>query len=512
MERLRRQHQTVSEERAHLQTELDTSRDSITSFQQQMSTLSANLASRTRHHDELELHLSTTSRKLTDTETSLQALRSENMNLLAQLEEVRPKLVELANKGAEDEEHISSRDRKIHGLEKEVVALETDLHDVRLQLENAETRIREEEENVVQIQAEKIEVEHEVAQSKKTHDELETIIAQLREDLGKMKDERQEAEDISVQLVQERDMLRAEISSLKIELDHARFASEELQKSEADSNEVLEGMRAELELLREQLFEKDQEVSNLRASTATAPSSKDNRPGHATSPSLSDELFSSIRDQHALDMSDAQSRIRELESEVFAAKANEHTLQKRVAALEDELGHMLRQSRVQGVGEASASGSGRRSMSTTDTRPHTPSSLSQSRHSYRAIHPRVVYEENLSNDIRRKRKISLGMLKARIESERAAGILSMTGIGLGMSTGSPLSRVSSIVEIDEGAVEGENNGVGNYSSPRRKSQTQSQAASVASGTTKLAPRYHLKGWDESHIFWCHACKGDLVVL
>lgn len=482
----RQQYQDISQERMLLQKELDTSRETIKAFHQQVATISTNLANRTRQQDELEMTLATTSRKLADTELSLQSLRSENLNILAQLEEVRPKLVELTNKTAEDEERISFNDRKIRGLEKEVEALEIDLHDIRLQLETADAHARAQEENIITVTAEKEKAEHDIAEGKKAHEELESVITRLHDELAKLNEERQRTDKVTSQLTQERDMLRSEINSLKIQLDQARYTSEELQRSEADSNEVLEEMRTELESLREQLFEKEQEVSTLRNSAVP----KD-RLGHGLSQSLSDELLSSLRDQHALEISNTHSRIRELESDLFDAKANEHTLHKRVAALEDELGNLLRQSRVDG----------RRS---TSTRSHTP--LSQSFAHGRPVRPRVVYEENLPIEVRRKRKISLGMLKARIESERAAG-MSMTGIGLGVSTGSPLSRVSSIVELDE-TMERENG----FKSQYPGHEPQSGSVSAKHELIKPTPKLHLKGWDESHIFWCHACKGDLVVL
>ncbi|GJJ15279.1 hypothetical protein Clacol_009555 [Clathrus columnatus] len=486
LERLHQKHQSISEERSSLQTQLDTVRNSLAASQQQVSALSTDLVSKTRHYDESESSLSATLRKLADTEASLRSLRSENSNLLTQLEEIRHKLVDLMNKTAEDERRMASGDRKIHDLEKEVEVLETDLHNLRLQ---TDARAQEQEQTVIRLQAEKEELEHEIGESKKAQGELERSMKKLDDELAKKKDEKQLVERIRAQLTQERDILRAEIDSLKIDLDHARYASEELQKSEADSNEVLEGIRAEVESLREQLFEKEQEVLNLRTSTVSK-----SRPGHGSSQSLSDELLTTFRDQHTLDLSNTHSKIRELESDLFDAKANEHTLQMRITTLEDELSQLQRQFRVDG----------RRS---TSTRPHTPSSLSQSFTNSHGIRPRAVYEENLSTDIRRKRKISLGMLKTRIESERAAA-RSMSGIGLGMATGSPLSRVSSIVELDETA---ESEAGADPPSSRPGSRSGS-VSSKPNAMVKSIPRLHLRGWDESHIFWCHACKGDLVVL
>ncbi|KAJ3015151.1 hypothetical protein NUW54_g1120 [Trametes sanguinea] len=96
--------------------------------------------------------------------------------------------------------------------------------------------------------------------------------------------------------------------------------------------------------------------------------------------------------------------------------------------------------------------------------------------------------EGLSPETRHKRKVSLSMLKARIDSELAATT----------SASRPSSRNSR-----------------NFTSPAPKPaalpvvvEPPSQPATPPPAQVPKRPVF----MDESHIFWCHSCQGDLVVL
>ena len=84
--------------------------------------------------------------------------------------------------------------------------------------------------------------------------------------------------------------------------------------------------------------------------------------------------------------------------------------------------------------------------------------------------------DGLSVEARHKRRVSLGMLKARIDSEAAATTRNL----------SPVVKHSPLPAVVEPAY-----------SP--------------SPLSSLSPR-HSQFLDESHVFWCHSCQGDLVVL
>ncbi|KIJ23755.1 hypothetical protein M422DRAFT_275600 [Sphaerobolus stellatus SS14] len=107
---------------------------------------------------------------------------------------------------------------------------------------------------------------------------------------------------------------------------------------------------------------------------------------HSHHSSFSDEMLADMRQQHELDMSEAQSKIRELEPRASTSAHPSPPIS------EDR----------------------KQSLSSNAHRPLTPSSLRE------MLTSRPVYEDNLPPETRHKRKISLSMLKARVESGRGA--------------------------------------------------------------------------------------------
>jgi len=163
--------------------------------------------------------------------------------------------------------------------------------------------------------------------------------------------------------------------------------------------------------------------------------------------SLDDEMLGSIRQQHAMEISAATSQIRALENMIFDKDSINHKLQKQLNALEEQL-----------------------------TRPH-----SSSRRTIHRTNPtplsRSIFDHNLSPETIHKRKVSLSMLKARIDSEVKTTFHSQPPSPVYSESG---SRRSSII-----------------------------------GPHSIGPHHHIhhpQFLDESHIFWCHSCHGDLVIL
>jgi hypothetical protein len=204
--------------------------------------------------------------------------------------------------------------------------------------------------------------------------------------------------------------------------------------------------------------------------------------------SLDAELLSSLRQQYALDLSAAQSQIRALENSVFDAEARSHTLQKHVVALEDQLAHSR---------SRPSSRLGQRSFSPSQFRPssragsHTDlrrSSLGSHRPSnFAPPLSRSIFDQNMSAETRHKRLVSLSMLKARIDSE-----VQVTSRSRASSRASSLRALSPVPSLP-----------GQESDPSPDSpQSHSHPHLVH------RPQF----LDDSHVFWCHACSGDLVIL
>jgi hypothetical protein len=202
-------------------------------------------------------------------------------------------------------------------------------------------------------------------------------------------------------------------------------------------------------MLRSQLHAKEEECEQLQSN----PTSEKPR-------SLNDEFVDSLRQQHALDLSAAQSQIRALEDSVFGAEAKAHALQKQVVFLEDQLRH---------GGRSFSPVSRPASRNETDLRrasfgSHRTTNLAPSR---------PIFDHELSPETIHKRKISLSMLKVRMESEMVP---------------LPPSRALSPVQSVPG-------------SSRPTTPTIEEV-------NHRRPQF----LDDSHVFWCSSCRGDLVIL
>lgn len=204
-------------------------------------------------------------------------------------------------------------------------------------------------------------------------------------------------------------------------------------------------------------------------------------------------MLSSIRQQHALDLSNAQSTIRALENSVFDGEAKIHGLQKQIASLQDQV------TRLQAAARQPP-----RSFSPTLSRP---ASRTKDHDLRRTIHKptnavppplsRTVFDQALSPETLHKRKVSLSMLKARIDSE------------LSTVTSHPPSRALSPVHSLSGKEDSEH---GDHHHGHHHQHSR-QTSSSPHQHHHQPPLIHRPQFlDESHVFWCNSCQGDLVIL
>lgn len=200
----------------------------------------------------------------------------------------------------------------------------------------------------------------------------------------------------------------------------------------------MERAQDEIEILRSELGSHEEDLIRLRES-ASQPNSN---PTH----SLDEELLGSLRQQHAFELSAATSQIRALENIIFDKDSTIHDLQKLVNGLEG-LSVKTNSRSVSKVPDDNGTYFSPHHSSV----PSLPTPLA-----------RTVFDQILTPETFHKRKVSLNMLKARMESEARAIAVSPT------HSDRLISRPSSVVN----------------------------------------PQF----LDESHVFWCHSCSGDLVIL
>ncbi|KIL01009.1 hypothetical protein PAXRUDRAFT_185011 [Paxillus rubicundulus Ve08.2h10] len=237
------------------------------------------------------------------------------------------------------------------------------------------------------------------------------------------------------------------------QLDSALASS---RKNEAEQSQLINHYRSEIEALQSELVAKEEELESVQKTPMTDDGLQ----------SLDNEILSAQGQQHAMELSSAQSQIRALETAVFEAQDKAHRLQRQVHVLEDQLAS--------------------RSASRATQRPFSPSARPSSRtsadlrrgsfnHKSSSLVPptRSVFDVGLSPETRHKRQVSLSMLKARIDGEVAAHAHGLPSRGL-----SPVPDAPSSPSL------------------------------YASDVHSRRPQF----MDESHILWCHSCRGDLVIL
>ncbi|KZT27571.1 hypothetical protein NEOLEDRAFT_1176590 [Neolentinus lepideus HHB14362 ss-1] len=466
--------------KATLQGEVDYGRKTISDLEQKLTQAASEIGSLTRQLQSVQTELRGTRRRAEEAERIQMDLQSEGSNLMRSLEEMRPKLVELTNEKLE----LSER---IEGLEKEIRSRDSTIEELEVSLEQLRQQRGETDEQMKQLQAALLK-EHSSRQDALS--ELQGAYANLQADLDKIRQELESVQSMNVALLHTEAEQKDEIARLsassrgrEAQLLSLQEELEERTEAQAEEEEFLERARSELETVRREMTAKDEEIEQLRVAAASVPSPS------TKSVSLDEEMLSALKQQHALDLSNAYSRIRGLENDAFEAEAKVHSLQKQVRVLEDQLLQHRPSSQAShrpfsppgpsGPGSrATKQGNDIRRASFNTTRPTLPTRTSS----------RSLLDQTLSPETQHKRKVSLHMLKARIESEMSAS----------QSTSKPSSRALSPVS----SMRRDASGLPTVLEPAVKHQLSFDRHA------HRRPQF----LDESHIFWCHCCRGDLVIL
>jgi len=420
-------------------------------------------------------------RRADDAERSHKNLQNENVGLMASLNEMRPKLVQLTEEKLNLTDRVGTLEAQKRELQTAVSRVEEELYGARAQVE-ALTQEREKGESTKASEVERLkrEIEETKTRATQVEDELQGAHASVRDLEAERGIHRQAVERYQ----HEMDRLDAELAALRVQIGtlqgeaveaHARH--EQALSALEDTQVVLERANTEVESLRGDLIAREEEIAQLRekrASASTTPEPSTNSSG-VRKESLGQEILAV---EESIGLSAAKSRIRALEVEVFDEQAKGHTLQKRVQELEHEL---LSRPKVL-VPKNPTNGHANHSYLPHSQPPFPKISSSASQHSHTsektngnahpATHPANTIDEGLAPEQRHKRRVSLHMLKARIEGESRPRV----------------SRGASSL------------------GPTKEEGQQSDAERPR--TVPRRPQF----MDENHVFWCSCCRGDLVVL
>ncbi|KAF9225385.1 hypothetical protein BS17DRAFT_751107 [Gyrodon lividus] len=441
------------EERASLQSQVEFNQSAVKQLQQKLGELASEATSSDRALQNVQGELRAALRRAEESERTQKDLQAEGTRLMQSLEEMRPKFVELTSVKLELMEQIER-------LEYDKKFRDTLISQLEMALNEGSER---------EAEAAKLRKEADTL-GEKDNQSLQQTIADLQQGYSMLEAELKSSQAAVQSLDAERTRMRqSEIRHADLSNrfnTEARRREEEIsqlesalslsRKNEAEQSQLITHYRSETEALQSELVAKEEELESIQKTPVT-----DDGPR-----SLDDEMLSALGQQHAMELSSAQSQIRVLETTVFEAQDKAHRLQRQIHVLEDQLAS--------------------RSTSRATSRPFSPSARPSSRtsadlrrgsfsHKSSSLVPstRSVFDVGLSPETRHKRQVSLSMLKARIDSEVAAHSHTLPPRGLSPVPDAPSSPLLHASDVH----------------PRR-------------------PQF----MDESHIFWCHSCRGDLVIL
>lgn len=440
-------------------SQLHSSQASTSELENKFSDVTSELAIVSRQLEENKVELRSTLRRAEEAEKSQKELQEEGTGLMHSLDEMRPKIVELTSAKLELTERIeqlsnliSQRDTTISEQEAELESLQSTVNETRRQLSEQEVAISKEKE-VAELDLANL--QKALSEVQKQLDDALVNVREIDADRGKQRQTAVKLQEELRHLVGTQESQQEELSSLRAQLEEREQAAEEKEN-------LLSQLQQDIEALRQDVTTKEDEIAKLRnESTPTSPAGQ----------TLDDEVQSAVKQQFDLELSTAQSRIRSLEASLFDAEALSHVLQKQIGEMEDELAHLrsisVQRSQVPGV-----PGSGHHS-----NEMHRSSFTSQRSDATNRFPPSALIDQNLPAPIRHQRHVSLAMLQARMLSEVEAA-----------------------------------------TQQAASSKSQTPAPSIghhvtASIDSTLSFQLHWPQFlDESHVFWCANCKGDLIVL
>ncbi|KAJ3905830.1 hypothetical protein F5879DRAFT_1009145 [Lentinula edodes] len=457
--------EAVINEKSSLQVEIESTQKTLALLQEKLTKAATDLAMSTTHLQNVQNEAKMANRRAEDAERTQKELQEEGISLMHSLDEMRPKIVELTGIKLELTEKTDELGRGIQNRESMIGQLESSLEEARADLEASEKKLRdllserETERHSAQLGDSELQKGYSQLQA-----ELDSTLARVRS----LEADRTIRQNETLRNIEEVARLQELASAQSEEIISLQHEIYRRQNEQSEEKSFLEVAQNEVESLRQEIAIKDEELERLRLRTSNLSTFPD-KP-HSLKDELNDEVLGSLK----LDLSSSQSHVRSLEESLFDAEARSHALMKQVAALEDQL-----TTRPQIPPIRPFSPSGGALVSRPSSRGSRTRSISGSHSLKPSALARSAIEHNLSPETRHKRRTSLTMLKARIDSELVAA----------SAHSQANSRALSPVQ-SESSLGGTSNAGSNYS------------------RHKLRPQF----MDDSHVFWCSSCRGDLVIL
>lgn len=461
----------ISESKTRLESEVGVLQKDQKNILEKLRVASSELGLGKKQVLTMQQDLKNANRRAEEAEKTQRDLQTEGTTLMRSLDEMRPKVVELTSIKAELTEKVDGLQHIIRNRDSTISQLEGEIEDLRDAKKTSESGL--EKRYAIQSK-ELVEAISGASELQKAYGELKDELDNALVSLHALETERSNHHQEAIRRLEEIERLTNLSRSQSQDLDRLRQELDEQTQEREEDQELIDHVQTEMETLRAELSSKEEEIRRLRQAIPS--------PIQSDAPqSLDTELLSSLKQQHALELSAAQSQIRALENSVYGAQSQIHALQRQVSALEDQLTHarsIPRRSFSPGLpSRPSSRGQNHSDMRRSSFGSHRPSQLSRS-----------SLDQNLSAEILHKRKISLSMLKARMESEAA-------------TKSRPITRSATPIPPSLEQVQESNGYVSTSATP---------SLLITNHPHSHYPRTQFM--DEAHIFWCNACRGDLVIL
>ncbi|CCM03768.1 uncharacterized protein FIBRA_05915 [Fibroporia radiculosa] len=462
--------QTLLLDKMNLESQLKGNDSTVAELEHKLAGIATQLANGAKQLQHTQAELKSANKRAEEAERIQGELQTEGVGLMRSLDEMRPKIVELTDAKLELGEKVESLENAVHSRDAAIAKLGAAVDELRAEKEMVEGRWQA---ATAMLEKErKASLDNDTAM-RETYNSLRTELEDSMVTVRALENEQTNHRQIIDRHVTEIDNLSSALQTHMDQLSLLRDELDESRRARDDAQVFLEQAQAEMGSLRAEVLSKDKEIENLRQTNSV--------PSTPASQSLDEEMVSALKQQHALEISAAQSQIRSLETVVFEADARAHSLQKQVAALEDQVVHLRSSSRASARSPVPRRPSVRPVDISDDLRrasfvSHRPSHLAATPTTPSAF-------DGLSLEAQHKRRVSLSMLKARMDSEVAAstGLTPRTPSRLG----SPAQRTATLPSVPEPL-----------------------SPVVLSPVHMRKPQF----MDDAHIFWCHCCQGDLVIL
>lgn len=428
---------------------MEFNQSAIKQLQQKLGELASEVTSSDRALQNVQGELRAALRRAEESEKTQRDLQADGTRLMQSLEEMRPKIVELTSVKLELMEQIEGLEHEKRSRDTLISKLEVALNEGSEREEEA-AKLRKESDTL--REKDNRSLQQSVSELQRGYSILEAELQSAQATVKMLETERTRMRQTEVQQADLSNRMNAEVRRREEEISQLESALASSRKNEAEQTQLIGHYRTEIEALQSDLMAKEEELESVQK---TPMADEDGLR------SLDHEMLSAVKQQHTIELSSAQSQMRALEAAVFEAQDKAHRLQRQVHLLEDQLA-------TRPVSRATS-----RPFS-PGVRPSSRTSNDVRRGSFTAKssslvpHTRSVFDVGLSPETRHKRQVSLSMLKARIESEFAA------------HKHTPPPRDLSPV-------------------PDSSSDVDTHA-------------HRAQFMDESHIFWCHSCRGELVIL